>query len=48
MLCAIDFNEKPIAMYESFGFKIMGCQREVYPIFEIWTQYIVYVLKWIK
>jgi ribosomal protein S18 acetylase RimI-like enzyme len=30
VLCAIDFNEKAIAIYESFGFKIMGCQREAY------------------
>ncbi|KZX17048.1 GNAT family N-acetyltransferase [Methanobrevibacter filiformis] len=32
MLYAIDFNEKAIAMYESFGFKTIGHRREAYPI----------------
>lgn len=32
MLYAIDFNEKAIAMYESFGFKTIGRRRETYPI----------------
>lgn len=32
MLYAIDFNEKTIAMYESFGFKTIGRRREAYPI----------------
>jgi RimJ/RimL family protein N-acetyltransferase len=32
MLYAIDFNDKAIAMYESFGFKTIGHRREAYPI----------------
>lgn len=32
MLYAIDFNEKTIAMYESFGFKTIGRRRKAYPI----------------
>ncbi|RBQ22246.1 hypothetical protein ALNOE001_19700 [Candidatus Methanobinarius endosymbioticus] len=32
MLYAIDFNDKAISMYESFGFKTIGRRRESYPI----------------
>ncbi|MDR2873767.1 MAG: GNAT family N-acetyltransferase [Methanobrevibacter sp.] len=32
MLYAIEFNEKALSVYKSFGFKIIGRRREAYPI----------------